>query len=135
LVADAVGLVAREDPEQARSLLERVFAAVAAEIDEAGGTVEQVAGDAVMAVFGAPVAQEDHAERALHTALALQRRTAELFAGTLTLGVGIATGEVAVGRAREGGSLVSGTVVALCARLEQAAAGGEILVDLRTAHA
>src|SRR5438067_8336654 len=60
LFADVVGsteLVASQDPERARALLDRLFDALAAEIDEAGGTVEKFIGDAVMAVFGAPVAQ------------------------------------------------------------------------------
>src|SRR5581483_1442034 len=65
LFADVVGsteLVAGRDPEEARVLLDRLFDALAAEIENVGGTVEKFIGDAVMAVFGAPVAQEDHAE-------------------------------------------------------------------------
>ena len=57
-----------------------------------GGTVEKFAGDAVMAVFGAPTALEDHAERALHAALAMQQRMDGLFGGELELRVGGATG-------------------------------------------
>jgi class 3 adenylate cyclase len=67
--ADLVGsteLGAAQDPERTRALLDRFYDAMAAEIDHAGGTVEKFVGDAVMAAFGAPAAQEDHAERALH---------------------------------------------------------------------
>jgi class 3 adenylate cyclase len=134
-VVDSTSLVAGQDPEQARALLDRLFDAVADEIEAAGGTVEKFIGDAVMAVFGAPVAQEDHAERALHAALALVRLVSARFAGSISLGLGIASGEVVVGRAREGGSFATGAVVNVCARLEQAAAAGEILVHSRAAHA
>src|SRR2546429_1313246 len=77
LFADLVGSTARaeaEDPERTRANLERSYDTVSAEIEAAGGTVEKFAGDAVMAAFGAPEALEDHAERALHTALSMQRR-------------------------------------------------------------
>src|SRR5262249_23713170 len=63
LFADLVGsteLGAGQDPERTRVMLERFYAAMAAEVEEAGGTVEKFAGDAVMAAFGAPVAYEDH---------------------------------------------------------------------------
>ncbi len=66
LFADLVGsteLGASHDPEHARAILDRFYEAMAAEIEAAGGTVEKFAGDAVMAAFGVPVAQEDHAER------------------------------------------------------------------------
>src|ERR671935_2631108 len=111
LFADLVGstaLASSEDPERTRALLERFYEAMAEEVPLAGGTVEKFAGDAVMAVFGAPAALEDHAERALHAALAMQRRLGELFRGELALRVGVNTGEVVVGRPREGSSFVSG---------------------------
>ena len=76
MFADLVGstaLAEQEDPERTRVLLERFYDAMADEINRAGGTVEKFAGDAVMAVFGVPEALEDHAERALHAALAMQR--------------------------------------------------------------
>src|SRR5881397_667763 len=91
------------------------------------------AGDAVMAAFGAPVALEDHAERALHCALAMRRRLRVLFGGGLSLRFGVNTGEVVVGRPRDGSSFVTGDAVNIAARLEQAAAPDEILVGERTA--
>src|SRR6266540_580661 len=136
--ADLVGsteLGGSQDPERTRALLERFYDAMAAEIERAGGTVEKFVGDAVMAAFGAPVALEDHAERALHVALAMQHRLGELFGEQLALRVGVNTGEVVVGRPREGSSFVTGDAVNVGARLEQAAAPGEILVGERTAAA
>ncbi len=136
--ADLVGSTAladSEDPERTRAVLERFYEAMSAEIERAGGTVEKFAGDAVMAVFGVPTAHEDHAERALHTALALRRRLDELFGAGLALRIGVNTGNVVVGRARAASSFVSGDAVNVAARLEQAAAPGEILVGERTAAA
>ena len=138
LFADLVGsteLAGSQDPERTRVLLDRFYDAMAAEIERAGGTVEKFVGDAVMAAFGAPAALEDHAERALHAALAMQHRLVELFGDRLALRIGVNTGEVVVGRAREGSSFVTGDAVNVGARLEQAAAPGEILVGERTAAA
>jgi class 3 adenylate cyclase len=136
--ADLVGsteLGAAQDPERTRALLDRFYDAMAAEVEGAGGTVEKFVGDAVMAAFGAPTAQEDHAERALHAALSMQRRLEELFGETLALRIGVNTGEVVVGRAREGSSFATGDAVNVAARLEQAAAPGEILAGERTVAA
>jgi class 3 adenylate cyclase len=136
--ADLVGsteLGAEQDPERTRLVFDRFYDAMASEIEAAGGTVEKFIGDAVVAAFGAPTAQEDHAERALHAALAMQRRLAEIFGETLSLRVGVNTGEVVLGRAREGSSFVTGDAVNVAARLEQAAEPGEVLVGERTAHA
>ncbi|MDP9260729.1 MAG: AAA family ATPase, partial [Actinomycetota bacterium] len=138
LFADLVGstaLAGSQDPERTRALLNRFYDAMAAEIAGAGGTVEKFVGDAVMAAFGAPAAQEDHAERALHAALSMQRRLEELFGDTLALRVGVNTGDVVVGQPREGSSFVTGDAVNVAARLEQAAEPGEILVGERTAAA
>jgi len=88
-----------------------------------------------LAAFGAPAAYEDRTERALHTALSMQRRLDALFDGRLQLRIGVNTGEVVVGRAREGSSFVSGDSVNVAARLEQATAPGEILVGERTVAA
>jgi class 3 adenylate cyclase/tetratricopeptide (TPR) repeat protein len=136
LFADLVGsteLGDTQDPERTRAMLNRFYEAMATEIAAAGGTIEKFMGDAVMAVFGAPYAHEDHAERALHAALAMRRRLAELFEGRLQLRIGVNSGEVVVGTAREGSSFVTGDTVNVCARLEQNAAPGGILVGERTA--
>ena len=138
LFADLVGstsLADSEDPERTRAVLDRFYEAMAAEIGETGGTVEKFAGDAVMAVFGAPAAQEDHVERALEAACSMRDRLEQLFGTHLSLRIGVNTGELVVGRPRVGSSFASGDAVNVAARLEQAAAPGEILVSERAAAA
>jgi class 3 adenylate cyclase len=138
LFADVVGstsLADSQDAERTRATLDRFYDAMVEEVGRAGGTIEKFAGDAVMAAFGAPIALEDHAERALHAALAMQRRLAELFEGRLELRIGVNTGDVVVGRPREGSSFVSGDAVNVAARLEQAAAPRTILAGQRTVAA
>src|ERR1700740_3484962 len=97
-----------QGPERPRVLLERCYDTLSSEIELAGGTVEKFAGDAVMAVFGAPTAHEDHAERALHAALSLHRRVADVFGDSLQVRVGVNTGEMVVGEPRHGSSFVTG---------------------------
>ena len=136
LFADLVGsteLGASLDAEHARDLLERFYDAMETEIALGGGTVEKFIGDAVVAVFGAPAAQEDHAERALQVALWMQERLQELFHGGLSLRIGVNSGEVVIGRPREGSSFATGDAVNVAARLEQAAEPGHVLVGERTA--
>lgn len=138
LFADLVGSTAHahaEDPERVRVLLDRFAAAMTEEIERTGGTVEKFAGDGVMAAFGAPAALEDHAERALHAALAMQRRLAEVFEGSLQLRIGVNTGDVVVGQALESSSFVTGDPVNVGKRLEQAARPGEVLAGERTVAA
>jgi class 3 adenylate cyclase len=135
LFADLVGsteLGASLDPESTRDLLERFYDAMASEIALGGGTVEKFIGDAVVAVFGAPAAQEDHAERALQVALWMRERLAELFGDRLALRIGVNSGEVVVGKPREGSSFATGDPVNVAARLEQAARPGQVLVGERT---
>ena len=137
LFADVVGSTAfgsMQDAERTRSTLERFFSAMSAEIAAAGGTVEKFIGDAVVAVFGAPVAVEDHAHRALVAALEMQARMADLFAGALELRIGVNTGEVVVGGASEG-SFATGDTMNVAARLEQAASPRQVLAGERTAAA
>ncbi len=88
-----------------------------------------------MAVFGAPAALEDHAERALHAALAMQRRLPELFDGRLEMRVGVNTGDVVVGASSAGSSWVAGDAVNVADRLQKAAAPGEVLAGERTVAA
>src|SRR5919109_1369111 len=138
LFADLVGSTAladSTDAERTRVVLNRFYDAMAAEIADMGGTIEKFIGDAVVAAFGAPAALEDHADRALHAALSMRRRLAELFGDTLALRIGVNTGDVVVGEPRVGSSFVTGDAVNVAARLEQAARAGEILVGERTAAA
>jgi class 3 adenylate cyclase len=134
LFADLTGSTAladEQDPERTRARLARFYEAMKAEIETAGGTIEKFVGDAVMAAFGAPEALEDHAERALHAALSMQRKVES----GLGLRIGVNTGEVVVGPAREASSFVSGDAVNVAARLEQLAEPGEILAGERTVAA
>lgn len=139
LFADLVGSTAmageQDDPERTRLLLNRFYDAMTEEVQRYGGTVEKFAGDAVMAAFGAPAALEDHAERALHAGLAMHERLTDLFGGRLALRIGVNTGDVIVGRPREGSSFVTGDAVNVAARLEQAARPGETIAGERTVAA
>ncbi len=111
LFADLVGsteLAGTQDPEKTRMLLDRFYDGMAAEIGAAGGTIEKFAGDAVLAVFGVPTAQEDHAHRALRAALSMRERLRTLFGDRVKLRIGVNSGEVAVGTPRSGSSFVSG---------------------------
>ncbi len=142
LIADLTGsteLATSMDAEDLRPILTAYFTAMAEEIDRYGGTVEKFIGDAVVAVFGVPVAHEDDPERAVRTALAMHRRMPALNADLgatrgleLTMRVGINTGEVvtATGIDREG--LVTGEPVNLAARFESLARPGAIVVGERT---
>jgi len=138
LFCDLVGSTARAeglDPEDIRALLSRFHAQVRAELERHGGTVEKFIGDAVMALFGAPVSHEDDPERTVRAALAIRQ-----FAGAqgTDLRIGITTGEalVALGsRPAEGEGMASGDVVNTAARLQTAAPVNGILVDAPTQRA
>jgi tetratricopeptide (TPR) repeat protein len=113
------------DPEDLRALLAPIHVRLRAELERHGGTVEHVVGNAVVAVFGAPVAHEDDPERAVRAALAVRDWIAEQGRG-LELRAGIATGEALV-RVGGDGSAV-GLVVASAAELQQDASPGTIVV-------
>jgi class 3 adenylate cyclase len=138
LFADLVGSTALaddEDPERTRWFLDRFYTAMADAISRGGGTLDKFLGDGVLAVFGAPLAMEDHADRALLTALAMRERVRGLFGPATGLRIGVNTGELIVGDDRRTGSLLTGDAVNIAARLEQAAEPGEVLVGERTARA
>lgn len=136
LFADIVGSTAAgtaHDPEIVRRALARAFAEMRQILETHGGTVEKFIGDAVMAVFGVPVAHDDDAERAVRAAFALRERVAGLSATgriPLELRLGVNTGQVVAGTGAE--TLVTGPAVNEAARLQQAAVPGEILVGALT---
>jgi class 3 adenylate cyclase/tetratricopeptide (TPR) repeat protein len=137
LFTDLVGstsMAERLDPEDVRAVLAPYYARLRTEIERHGGTVEKFIGDAVMAVFGAPVAHEDDAERAVRAALAIR----DAVAGELEIRTAVNTGEalVALGaRPSEGESMVAGDVVNTAARMQSAAPVNGILVGETTYRA
>jgi class 3 adenylate cyclase/predicted ATPase len=142
LFCDLVGSTAlgeRVDPETVREIMVRYFEQSRAAIERHGGTVEKFAGDAVMAVFGVPVAHEDDAVRAVRAASDLQAGMAELnrelesrHGCRIALRVGLNTGEVVAGDATARQMVVTGDAVNVAARLEQHARPGETLVGEAT---
>ena len=140
LFADLVGFTARAeqlDPEDVRALLAPYHAYLRRELERFGGTVEKFIGDAVMALFGAPVAHEDDPERAVRAALAICEWAAEQ-EGNLQVRVAVTTGEALVAlaaRAAEGEGMASGDVVNTAARLQAAAPLNGVLVGEQTYRA
>jgi class 3 adenylate cyclase/tetratricopeptide (TPR) repeat protein len=140
--ADVVGsteLGERVDDETLRWAMQRWFAAMGQTVERHGGTVERYVGDALMAVFGIPVAHEDDALRAVRTALDMRDEVAELHEELhgargveLAVRIGLNTGEAVTGAAVAGGSFTTGDAVNVAARLEQAARPGEILLGRDT---
>ena len=127
------------DPEDVDALLDLYYTLVRREIERFGGTVEKFIGDAVMAVFGAPVAREDDPERAVRAALAVVERANALRRDDPGVGlqvrIGITTGEVLARldpAAARGEAMVSGDVVNTASRLQAAAPAGRVLVDTAT---
>ena len=143
LFVDLVGFTDRSDradPEDVRATLRPYHERVKADIERFGGTVEKFIGDAVMAVFGAPVAHEDDAERAVRSALRILDTIEELSSEGLELSVraAVTTGEavVALGaRPERGEGMVTGDVVNTAARLQSAAPVGGVIVDAPTVNA
>jgi class 3 adenylate cyclase/tetratricopeptide (TPR) repeat protein len=114
------------DPETLRGLLARYFARMSVIVESHGGTVEKFIGDAVMTVFGVPAAHEDDALRACRAAVEMRDALPEL---GIQGRIGVNTGEVVAGTAER---LVTGDAVNVAARLEQAAAPGEVLIGETT---
>jgi class 3 adenylate cyclase/tetratricopeptide (TPR) repeat protein len=137
LFADLVSfttLAEGRDVEDARELLSRYFDLAREVIGRYGGTVEKFIGDAVMAVWGAPVAHEDDAERAVRAGLELVDAVKTLGQGIAARG-GVLTGEAAVTLGATNQGLVAGDLVNTASRLQSVADPGTVLVDEATQRA
>ncbi|HEY1595743.1 MAG TPA: adenylate/guanylate cyclase domain-containing protein [Thermoleophilaceae bacterium] len=142
--ADLSGYTAvaeRMDPEAVKGLVERCLRRLGDEVERYGGTVDKYIGDNVMAIFGAPVAHEDDAERAVRAALGMQDAMADINAGldethgvTFALRVGVNTGEVLAGAVGRDYTVI-GDTVNVAARLQTAGRPGSVTVGERTHRA
>jgi class 3 adenylate cyclase/DNA-directed RNA polymerase subunit L len=142
-VEDSMGLAGRLGAEEWHALLDRFFRVVTATIRRSGGTVNQYTGDGVMALFGAPVAQEDHARRACEAALALRDELGE-FGDRLAreqqidlrVRMGLNSGDAVVGRIGDDlrrDYTAQGRSVGLAERMQRIAHAGEIVITAHTA--
>ena len=139
LMADLVGftaLSAASDPEHVKRLVDACFEGLVADIVTFGGHLDKIVGDEIVALFGAPVAHEDDAERAVRAALRMQGTLAALAPDLgirVQMRVGVNTGEVLVGAMRAGGdATVMGDVVNTAQRLQTLAGPGEVVVGPAT---
>ena len=142
LFADLVGFTTvseNRDAEEVRDLLSRYFETARTIIDRYGGTVEKFIGDAVMAVWGTPVAREDDAERTVRAALDLTAAVSslgdEVGAHGLKARAGVLTGEAAVTIGAEGQGMVAGDLVNTASRIQSTAEPGQVLVGEATRRA
>src|SRR3954452_4656037 len=134
-VTGSTALGERFEPEAIRRIMARYWQTVAEVCERHGGTVEKFIGDAVMAVFGIPTVKEDHAIRALRAAAELREALTALnedlereWRVRLETRTGVNSGDVVAGDPAGGQALVTGDAVNVAARLEQAAAPGEVLI-------
>ena len=137
LFADLVGFTPfaeGRDAEETRELLTRYFDVAREVIERHAGVVEKFIGDAVMAVWGAPVAREDDAERAVRAALELVTAVKGL-GPTIQARAGVLTGEAAVTLGATNQGMVAGDLVNTAARLQSAAEPGTVLVGEATQRA
>ena len=135
-------LAEKLDPEELRGILGSYFGALSRQIQRYEGTIDKYIGDAVMAVFGAPISHEDDAERAVHAALAMQASIVLLnddldrkYGVRLSLRIGVNTGEVVAGLLAsdvQRAYTVVGDAVNTAQRLESAAPLGQVLVSETT---
>ncbi|HXY72411.1 MAG TPA: adenylate/guanylate cyclase domain-containing protein, partial [Actinomycetota bacterium] len=131
-LVDSTGLAQRLDPERAREVLGQFYDAATEELVALRGQPEKFIGDAVMAVFGLPQVTEEDAVRAVRAGLAIRDRTSRLgrqlgLPKRLQVRVGIESGEAATGVGPAEQLLVTGPVVNAAARIQAAAAPGEVL--------
>ncbi len=132
----------RGDPEQVMEILNGYLARMADVVIAHGGTINEFIGDAIFAVYGAPVPHPDHAERAAATALAMQAALGEVNAEharrglpAFEMGIGLHTGEAVVGNIgseQRAKYAVVGSAVNIASRVESATVGGQVLMTART---
>ena len=137
LFADLVGFTTASegrDAEETRELLTRYFDSSRQIVERYGGTVEKFIGDAVMAVWGAPVAQEDDVERAVRAALELVASVPGLDP-SLQARAGVLSGQAAVTIGAQGQGMVAGDLVNTASRIQSAAQPGTVLVGESTKRA
>jgi class 3 adenylate cyclase len=140
LFADLSGFTAlseRSDPEEVRTMVDRSMSEMGGIVERFGGSIDKIIGDALMAVFGAPVAHEDDPERAVRVALEIRRRASENAGdfGGLCVRIGVNTGEVIfapVGPESRREFTVMGDAVNTAARLQAAAPAQGVLVGAQT---
>src|SRR5216683_5289487 len=136
IFADLVGFTARAerlDPEDVRAVLAPYWERLRSELERFGGTVEKFIGDAVMALFGAPVAHEDDPERAVRAALAIRDWARE--ESSVQVRIGVNTGEALISlgaRPTAGEGMAAGDVVNTAARMQAAAPINGVLVGETT---
>lgn len=129
-VDEPAGEAGERDPEDVSTMLDRNLERMRAEISSFGGCVEHAIGGTTMAVFGVPQTREDDPERAVRAALAIR----DTLSGGVELRIAVATGESLV-TPGGGPSRVAGDLVTTCARLQQAAPAGAVLVSEATERA
>ena len=139
LFADLVGfttLSEARDPEEVKNLVDSCFERLVQQVNAFGGKVDKIVGDAILALFGAPLAHEDDAERAVRAALRMQETLHAYCADTgaqIQLRIGVNTGEVLVGSLRAGAEYTAmGDVVNTAQRLQTTANPGSVVVGPAT---
>lgn len=130
-VRGSTALVEGLDPEEAKNIIMPIIEAMCAAVYSFGGTIIKTAGDGIVAIFGAPVALEDHAFRACLAALAMQDTVLKTN-DTLKIRVGIHSGEVYLETIGDRGYDIVGQTVNLAARMEQTAKPGSIQITSST---
>ncbi len=138
-VCDSTSLLQHADPEQARDYLGKTLDVLADAVGTFGGTISQLLGDGLVALFGAPLAQEDHALRACMAALKMQKATIPGYqacgVASPTLRIGINSGEVlvgVVGQYKWSHYGADGKTIHVASRLEKMAGPGGILISAST---
>ncbi|MEN9822821.1 MAG: hypothetical protein RLZ04_1247, partial [Actinomycetota bacterium] len=135
LFADLVGFTTLSehlDPEQVKRLIDSCFERMVTVIGDFGGRVDKLLGDGMLALFGAPVAHEDDAERAVRAAIRMHEVLASVVGTDLQMRIGIMTGEVLVGTLAGTDYTAMGDVVNTASRLQSAAPPGGVLVGPAT---